>query len=72
MAKKLKLYRIAVPEPLIGMYALDERQALAKFRDSFVTAEEASALQIEAHIKAGLPIYGRPEEDERQQPLEGV
>ena len=48
------------PPSATMVYGVSKSQANALYRDTYLTIREATALQIAAHIRAGLPILGEP------------
>ena len=59
----LKMFRIASaaqPPSVVMVYGVSETQAQAIYRDTYLSCNRATALQIQDHIEAKLPILGKP------------
>ena len=72
----LKMFRIASaaqPPSVVMVYGVSKTQAQALYRDTYLSCGEATALQIQDHIQANLPVLGKPTPpDPNQQALQGV
>jgi len=72
----LKMFCIeaSTQPPIVSMvYDVSKPNAERLWRETYLSCNEASALQIAAHVRAGLPILGEPTPpDPAQTKLEGV